>query len=179
MRRRKDYTSAVEEQKHHEVRDESEGNKPQDFVMIATARPEDLGIVLTASTKKAWQIRIPIIYREAMTLPEKDFWLDAMKNQLAKLHEAKAYEVIPYPSEPIRILPGKWVFDVKSDSYGFITQYRACWVICGNRQKPGIDYDTSYAPVVTDQAIKLLFCKAAKESIKLRQFNIVTIYLND
>ena len=63
--------------------------------MMAEAKPKEIGIALSipsnALQKKAQQIKIPITYREAMLLPEKEFWFDAIQNQLAKLQEAKAY----------------------------------------------------------------------------------------
>lgn len=39
------------------------------------------------------------------------------------------------------ILPGKWVYTTKIDTDGSITQCKARLVICGNRQRRGIDYD--------------------------------------
>lgn len=90
----------------------------------------------------------------------------------------KAWDLIPKSKAAGRVLPGKWVFDTKFNEKGVITRYRAHWVICGNRQRPGIDYDEAYAPVATDEAVTLLFAKVVQEGLDMRQFDVVTAYLN-
>lgn len=61
----------------------------------------------------------------------------------------------PHPQD-IRLLPDKWVFNLKLDVNSFMTEYRAHWVVCGNYQKQGIDYEQSYTPVVCEAAVKLI-----------------------
>ena len=45
--------------------------------------------------------------------------------------------------ESAKTLPGRWMYDMKSDNIGTIAEYRARWVICGNlnHQKVGIYFD--------------------------------------
>jgi hypothetical protein len=127
---------------------------------------------------KAWTVKIPLTYREACASQYSGFWMKAMEEQLHKLSVAGAWDEVPYPSEKARILPGKWVFDLKSDNKGFVTQFRARWVICGNRQEQGLDFDESYAPVANDQSVKILYAVAAREGLSIRQFDMVAAYLN-
>jgi hypothetical protein len=51
--------------------------------------------------------QIPRTYREAMEDPFKHHWESAMRPQLDKLQERKAYELVPYPKDDSPILPGK------------------------------------------------------------------------
>jgi hypothetical protein len=48
--------------------------------------------------------------------------------------------LVPYPPKGTSILLGKWVYDLKSDSDGYVLEFRARWVVCGNRQALGIDF---------------------------------------
>ncbi|KAJ5752248.1 hypothetical protein N7520_009165 [Penicillium odoratum] len=151
-------------------------------VMAATlVEDEDMppaGEIDVLHSLKAWTVKIPLTYREACASQYSDFWMKAMEEQLHKLAVAGAWDEVAYPSEKARILPGKWVFDLKSDNKGFVTQFRARWVICGNRQEQGLDFDESYAPVANDQSVKILYAVAAREGWSIRQFDMVAAYLN-
>ncbi|KAJ5921266.1 hypothetical protein N7466_009592 [Penicillium verhagenii] len=62
-------------------------------------------------------------------------WKNAMEEQLQKLHDADAWsEVLKIQAHRTKVLPGRWVFDLKSNNEGHVTQFRARWVVCGNRQ---------------------------------------------
>lgn len=71
--------------------------------------------------------------------------------------------------------------DATSGKSAIIVFY-ACWPPsksgCGTQERPGIDLDRSYAPLATDQAIKLILCLVAAKGLKIRQFDVVTAYLN-
>lgn len=87
-----------------------------------------------------------------------------MRRKIREARRRKCLEAHPvgrctYSS---RILQGKWGFDTKADGQGTTTQYRARWVICGNCQRPGYDYDEAYAPVALDPSVKLIFAKQAQ-----------------
>ena len=62
--------------------------------------------------------------------------MQAMDDQITKLNKKHTYEIVDR-----KLLPGKWVFDTKSDANNFITDWRARWVVCGNYQRPGHDFD--------------------------------------
>lgn len=84
-----------------------------------------------------------------------------MDNQIIKLDAAKAYQYVETPPAGSTILPGKWVFDKKSDKQDFITELRARWVICGNRQRPGFDFDDTYAPITRPESTRLFLSMVA------------------
>ena len=45
----------------------------------------------------------------------------------------------------------KWVLEIKRDG-----RFRARLVACGYSQIPGLDYELSYSPVVSDETIRIL-----------------------
>lgn len=77
-----------------------------------------------------------------------------------------------------KILPGKWVYDMKSDNTGTVTEYRARWVICSNRQQPGLDFGQNHASITAAQSVKLLYALASRHDLKLGQFDVIAAYLN-
>ncbi|EDN02358.1 hypothetical protein HCAG_00222 [Histoplasma mississippiense (nom. inval.)] len=64
------------------------------------------------------------------------------------------------------------------DEDGKITSYKARWVVQGFRQKKGVDYDLTYAPVISADTIRTIFAVAASKGWKIRQIDFVTAFLN-
>ena len=85
------------------------------------------------------------------------------------------YELVK-PPDNTQILPGKWVFDVKSDSEGAIQEYRTRWVVCGNFQDK--KNSERSAPVANETSVKIFLTKVATENMELRQIDIVSAYLH-
>lgn len=69
-------------------------------------------------------------------------------------------------------------YTLKIRQEDYVTGFKARWVVCGNRQRFGIDFDENYAPVATDQTIKLFLCLVAVKGLVTRQFDVVPAYLN-
>src|SRR6202161_2620864 len=142
--------------------------------------PEGEKLTEPESRVKSHEITIPTNYREALQSPQKELWSAAMNDQIEKLESKNTYNLVDYPERDadVRVLPGKWVFDVKTDADNYILTYRARWVICGNRQREGLDFDNTYAPVVTETATKLALSAIAIHGLYAEQVDFVTAYLN-
>ena len=139
---------------------------------------EDIvGLAMPTTRIKAWEVNIPDNLREAKASRYADQWLNACQEQIDKLEAISAYTV-ERPPPGVSILPGKWVFDLKIDNDGFVTGFRARWVVCGNFQRPGIHDEDKYAPVITDASIKIVFTRIAELGYKWRQVDMITAYLN-
>jgi hypothetical protein len=129
-------------------------------------------------TLKAWKVKIPRTYAEAMKSDFKDKWHEAMTVQLGKLQDAKAYEIVSKPPPGSTVLPGKWVFDLKINKDNEVQEFRARWVICGNRQRPGYDFDESYAPVARGETMRLFLSMVAVNKMIIEQVDYTAAYLN-
>jgi hypothetical protein len=46
------------------------------------------------------------------------------------------------------VVTGKWTFKHKLHADGTLERYKACWVLRGFTQWPGINYDETFNPVV-------------------------------
>ena len=153
--------------------------KPTGGVMFAVSPPygsyksNSIGL-------KAHDIVLPKSYKEAISSHQKEHWIAAMDDQIIKLEKKGTYKLVDPPkTEPnTKILPGKWVYAVKTDADNFITEWRARWVVCGNHQRLGYDFDNTYAPVVTESATKLILTAIAIHNLYAEQIDFITAYLN-
>lgn len=59
-----------------------------------------------------------------------------------------------------------------------IVYYKAYWVLKGNSQKYGIDYDKTYALVIMTIYFKIIFEKVTKEDFEIEQQNKIKVFLN-
>ncbi|GKC47871.1 zinc finger, CCHC-type containing protein [Tanacetum coccineum] len=73
----------------------------------------------------------------------------------------------------------KWIFKRKMKVDGTINKFKARLVIKGFRQKEGIDYFDTFAPVARITTIRLLLALAAIHNLVIHQMDVKTTFLND
>nr|GEW57124.1 zinc finger, CCHC-type [Tanacetum cinerariifolium] len=75
--------------------------------------------------------------------------------------------------------PGcKWIFKRKMKVDGSIDKFKSRLVIQGFRQKEGINYFDTYAPVARITTIRLLLALAAIHNLVIHQMDVKTTFLN-
>ena len=95
----------------------------------------------------------PTSFAEAATCKDKDHWLAAMKEELDSLEENKTWKLVDLPSGR-KAIKCKWVYKIKRNASGEVERYKARLVVKGCSQKPGIDYQETYSPVVRYPSIR-------------------------
>ena len=60
----------------------------------------------------------PMSIKEAMTLPERKNWINAMKSELGALVENGTWEAVEEPKKGTNIVDSKWVLKIKFDADG-------------------------------------------------------------
>ena len=77
----------------------------------------------------------------------------------------------------MKVLGCKWVFNIKEDSEGK-KKHKARLVVGGHRQKEGIDFNETFAPVVKHTSIRILLGLATVLNWEVHQMDFVTAFLN-
>ncbi|KAK1413803.1 hypothetical protein QVD17_35586 [Tagetes erecta] len=72
----------------------------------------------------------------------------------------------------------KWILKRKMKVDGSIDKFKARLVIQGFRQKEGLDYFDTYAPVARISTIRLLLALAAIHNLVIHQMDVKTAFLN-
>jgi len=70
------------------------------------------------------------------------------------------------------------VFQAKKDAAGNIIHYKACLVVQGFSQVPGVDYFDTFVPVAPLASIHSVLAIAADLDMELHQIDIKGAYLN-
>ena len=71
----------------------------------------------------------------------------------------------------------KWVFVRKRNEKNEIMRYKARLVAQGFSQRPGVDYEETYSPVVDAITFRYLISLAVSEGLDMRLMDVVTAYL--
>ncbi|GJW50379.1 zinc finger, CCHC-type containing protein [Tanacetum coccineum] len=114
----------------------------------------------------------PRTYDEAIQSRDAAFWKEAIDDEIGSIMENKTWVLSDLP-------PGcKWIFKRKMKVDGTIDKFKARLVIQGFRQKEGIDYFDTYAPVARITTIRLLLALAAIHNLVIHQMDVKTAFLN-
>uniref|UniRef100_A0AAV1VGF0 Reverse transcriptase Ty1/copia-type domain-containing protein n=1 Tax=Peronospora matthiolae TaxID=2874970 RepID=A0AAV1VGF0_9STRA len=71
----------------------------------------------------------------------------------------------------------KWVFKIKRDTSGKIIKFKARLVAKGFTQRPGIDYNETFAPVARKEFINTVLAIAAAEDLEAENVDVDTAFL--
>jgi hypothetical protein len=87
---------------------------------------------------------IPKTFRAALADPN---WRAAMEDEYRALLSNNTWDLVARPPGT-NIVSGKWIFKHKLHTDGTLERYKARWVVHGFTQRPGIDFDETFSPVV-------------------------------
>lgn len=118
----------------------------------------------------------PTSVREIEKRGDAEHWKRAMKEEIDSLIENETWTLMKLPPNR-KAIKSKWVFKTKRDASGNTVRHKARLVAKGYSQRPGIDYDETYAPVVRYTSIRLLIALAMKFKLKIHQMDAVTAFL--
>nr|CCA18273.1 putative polyprotein [Albugo laibachii Nc14] len=97
--------------------------------------------------------------------------------QFKSLDEKKTWIIINRPSGQ-KVIGCKWVFEIKRDEYGKVQRYKARLVAQGFRQKAGVDYSDTYAPVASTSSIRIFLGISVQLGYEIYQYDMDTAFLN-
>jgi hypothetical protein len=93
---------------------------------------------------------------EARCRPDWLLWEKAIHEELTLLQEAGTRELADVPNGA-NIISSKWVFYTKKDAARIVICHKACLVVQGFSQFPGVDYFDKFTPVAKLVLIRAMF----------------------
>jgi hypothetical protein len=129
--------------------------------------------VLTATTGDSQVSPVPSSVRTALLDPH---WRRAME-EYAALVANQTWDLVPRPPGT-NIVTGKWIWTHKRRADGTLERYKARWVLRGFTQRPGVDYDETFSPVVKPATVRTMLSLALARSWPVHQLDVKNAFLH-
>ncbi|KAI5324560.1 hypothetical protein L3X38_033633 [Prunus dulcis] len=106
-----------------------------------------------------------------------DSWKKAMKDEITMIEKNNTWELVARPFDK-PIIGVKWIYKTKLNLDGSVQKNKARLVAKGYSQKPGIDFNETFAPVARLDTVRALVALAAQKNWKLFQLDVKSAFLN-
>jgi histone deacetylase 1/2 len=83
-----------------------------------------------------------------------------MADEYRALMDNGTWRLVPRPLG-VNVVSGRWLWKLKYDVDGTLSKHKARWVARGYNQKPSVDYDETFSPVVKQGTIRTVLSFAA------------------
>jgi len=84
---------------------------------------------------------------------------------------------VPRPPRA-NVVTGKWIFKHKFQSDGSLERYKARWVLRGFTQRPGVDFDETFSPVVKPATVRTVLSLALCRRWPIHQLDVKNAFLH-
>ena len=119
----------------------------------------------------------PRTFKQAMHGEQSQGWREAATLEYNTLVETDTFEIVDLPVDQKAIGSG-WVFRVKHNADGSIERLKARIVAKGYSQRPGLDYNESFAPTFCPATLRIIMTMAAVEDLELCFLDITSTFTN-
>ena len=113
---------------------------------------------------------------EATNGPQADGYWQAMGAELETLKAKDSWEVVERTKD-MNVLPSTWAFKCKRFPDGSVRKLKARFCVRGDKQKEGIDYFETYAPVVSWQTVRMLMILSIKLNLCTKQVDYTAAFV--
>jgi hypothetical protein len=86
-----------------------------------------------------------------------------MEDEYRALISNGTWELVPRP-QGSNVIIGKWVFMHKLRADRTLDIYKARWVLQGFTQRPGVEYDETFSPVVKLATVHMVLATAVSRT---------------
>jgi hypothetical protein len=117
---------------------------------------------------------LPRSVRDALSEPN---WRSAMQAKYDALIANDTWSLVPRPPG-VNVVTGKWIYRHKLLADGSLDRYKAHWVLRGLTQRPGIDYDETFSPVVKPATVRVVLSWALSQNWPIHQLDVKNAFLH-
>lgn len=121
----------------------------------------------------AFNAEIPI--KDALQVPFAEEWMHEIANEIKSIISKGTWNLVDRPEET-HIIGSRFVLRNKFDDKGNIERRKARLVARGFAQRPGLEFDATFSPVVRMETIRILIALAAMYRIEVEQLDVTTAY---
>jgi histone deacetylase 1/2 len=100
-----------------------------------------------------------------------------MEAECAALHENHTWDLVQCPLQA-NVVTGKWIFRHKFHADGSFDRYKARWVLRSFTQRPGVDYDETFSPVVKPATVRIVLTFARSRDGPIHQLDVKNVFLH-
>jgi transposase InsO family protein len=160
--------------------------RPSSIPRNAYSRPippilhDDLEVPLANAVDLALHVSTniePKSLQDALKRPDKDQYIQAAIDEIDAHMENGTWRLRQLPHGR-KAIGSRWVFKVKRDADGKVERYKARLVAKGYAQRPGVDFDETFAPTARFAALRSVIALAAVNDLELESVDISTAFLN-
>ncbi len=119
----------------------------------------------------------PRTFSEAMNRPDADLWYKAATDEIQSHLENGTWVLTQLPKGH-KAIGCRWVFKVKRNADGSVERYKARLVAKGFSQRPGLEYDETFASTLKWSTLRIILAIAALDDLEVESIDFSTAYLN-
>jgi hypothetical protein len=122
----------------------------------------------------------PRTYQQAISGPEGEQWATAAQLEFEQLEAKGTWELCERSSVPEgeRVLGAAWTFARKLNAQGEVARYKGRFVVRGDQQRPGVDYEHIFAPTASVASVRMVVALAVEQGWELRAGDIVNAFVH-
>jgi len=117
---------------------------------------------------------IPKIFRSALADPN---WRAAMEDEYGALLQNSTWDLMLRPPRT-NVVSDKWIFKHKFMADGSLERYKARWVLRGFTQRPGVDFNETFSPVVKPATVRTVLSLALSRNWSVHQLDVKNAFLH-
>jgi hypothetical protein len=122
------------------------------------------------------EIYEPTSYADAMKSPDAELWKAAIQDEMKSLMTNKTWSLSELPPGRKCTL-SRWVLKVKPATPGSPARYKARLVAKGFSQRPGIDFEETFSPVIKHDTLRVVLSFVAAYDMEMSQLDVKTAFL--
>lgn len=114
---------------------------------------------------------------DALNGDDTNEWKIAIKEEFEAMLNNKTWNIVTKPNNR-EVIGSRIILKNKYDESGKINKRKARLVIKGYSQRPGLDYNNTFAPVVRLSTVRVFLSLSVQFDMKVHQIDVNTAFLN-